>query len=268
MMGLFGLSVLLFQSFSIKLVEGASIDVYFKDSASEAEIMAFEKQQQKEGWCLKTRFVSRAQGIKEMGDKEDADLLSYVETTAIPLCVEFYLKAESASSENFAKIARNFEASTLVESVDYPKNIMKSVAKTLHRIQYTLLGLAVLFIIVAIGLINSSTRLSIFANRFIIKSMQLVGATNNFIVKPILVKFVGYAFIAWPIALGLMFGILYAMPLIWPFAPGLDYLKDIVNPLGLAVLALLLLIFGIILSVFGAWLSTRKYLRTKIENLY
>lgn len=267
-MGLFGLSVLLFHGLSTKLVEGSGIDVYFKDSISESQIRAFENTCKTEPWCLKTKFISREEGIKEMGKLNDEELQNFVEVTAIPLSVELYFKAESAEPDQIANVARKLEANPIVESVDYPKNVLESVSATMRRVQYTLLGLSVIFIIVAIGLINSSTRLSVFANRFIIKSMQLVGATNGFIIRPIIGKFVTYAIIAWPVSILLIAGLLYILPLIWPFAPGIEYVKEIVNPALLAIVGLLILIFGIILSVFSAWYSTRKYLRTKIENLY
>lgn len=268
LLGLFGLSVVFLHGFKKTLVESAGVDVYFKDSTSELEIKRLQQSLEKESWCLKTRFITREEGIKEMGDLEDEALENYISVQAIPLSLEVFFKSDFATEANISNVAKRLKGNTLVESVDYQSSVLTSMHRFMRRLQYALLAIALIFVAVAMGLIYSSTRLTIFANRFIIKSMQLVGATNWFIVRPIMGKFAGYALLAWPLAIAMCVGILYLIPIIWPELPLFQIFIETANPFVIGLIAVVLLIFGIFLSVFSAWLSTRKYLRTKIENLY
>jgi cell division transport system permease protein len=268
MLGLLGFSVLGFNGLSKSLVEGSGIDVYFKDSVQEITVRNFEKALQKEAWLKRTHFVSREEGYKQMGDKYDDDFMQYVEASELPLSVEVFFKAENAIPDKIAQIARRIGSDPIVEDVVYQKNLVESVNKNLKRIQFILLGLVLIFTLIAIGLINSSTRLSIFANRFIIKSMQLVGATNTFIVKPFILKFIKHALIAVPIAAAFLLGLLYGLHFLWKEFVTIREFATFINWQHALIVFACIAIFGIILAIISAWFSTRKYLRTKIENLY
>ncbi|MBL7812836.1 MAG: hypothetical protein JNL57_11480 [Bacteroidetes bacterium] len=268
MLGLLGFSVLGFQGLSRSLVEGSSLDIYFRDSIPDAEVQAFETRIKKEKWLRKSHLVSREEGLKQMGDRYDDDFMQYVEASELPLSMEVYFVAEFATPDQIARTARKLETDPLVDDVVYQKNLVEAVDKNVRRIQWILAGLVVLFTFIAIGLINSSTRLSIFANRFIIKSMQLVGATNAFILRPFLLKFARYALLAIPIAAALLVGLLYGLHFFWKEFATIEEFAAFIPWQKAAVVFGCIGIFGILLAVVSAWFSTRKYLRSKIENLY
>lgn len=272
MLSLLSLTFFGFKGLSKELVESSSVDVYFKDSCSDLQAKTFEQDIKKELWLKNAHLVSREEGMKQMFDRYDDPFMQYVEVAALPLSLELYIKAENATPEFIEKTASSIKQHPLVESVIYQKNLMQSVNKNIKRIELTLFVLTGIFIIIAIGLINNSTRLNIFADRFIIKSMQLVGATHGFIIKPIIVKFLGYAAIAFPISLILLIAALQgALFFVWPEASYLGAMAEItayVNPVQAAAALLFSFACGIIIASGSAWFSTRKYLRTKIENLY
>lgn len=268
MLGLLGFSVMGFNGLSKSLIEGSGIDVYFKDSVSESSVLEFENQLKGEKWLKRSHYVSREEGLKQMGDKYDDDFMQYVEASELPLSIEVFFKAESAKPDKIASIARQFQSNPLVEDVVYQKNLVESVAANIKKVQWILLGLVVLFTLIAIGLINSSTRLSIFANRFLIKSMQLVGATNTFIIKPFLYKFLKHALIAIPIAGIFLGGVLYGLHFIWKEFGTIQEFAQFINWKEASLVFVGIAVFGIILAIICAWFSTRKYLRSKIENLY
>lgn len=268
MLGLLGVTVLGFNGISRSLMEGSSVDVYFRDSVKEASVTTFKKDLEARKEVKKVVFVSREEGYKQMGETTDENFMQYVEASELPLSVEMYFNAEFASPETIAGIARELEASPLVESVMYQKNLVEKVSRNAHTIQWILLGLSVLFTLIAIGLINSSTRLNIFANRFLIKSMQLVGATNAFIVKPFILKTVYQALLAIPVAGLMLFGILYGVHFIWSQLASLQEFVKYINWQHASFVFAGIILFGIFLAAICAWFSTRKYLRTKIENLY
>ncbi len=268
MLGLLGFSVLGFNGLSRSLIEGSGVDVYFQDTVSESVVQQFKAELEKQKWVRKCVFISREEGFKQMGDKYDDDFMQYVEASELPLSLELYFVAENATPAEIAAAARKLEANPLIEDVVYQKNLVESVSKNVKRIQWIMLGLSVLFTLISIGLINSSTRLSIFANRFLIKSMQLVGATNAFIVRPFILKTLWQALIAIPVAGILLFGLLYGLHFVWKEFATINEFAKFINWQQAGIVFGGIIIFGILLAIICAWFSTRKYLRTKIENLY
>ena len=268
MLGLLGFSVLGFNGLSRSLVEGSAVDIYFNDSVKESTVQEFQNALNKEKWLRKSVFISREEGFKQMGDKYDEDFMQYAEASELPLSMELFFVAENATPEFIARKAREIEANPIIEDVVYQKNLVESVSKNVKRIQLIMLALSVLFIFISIGLINTSTRLGIFANRFIIKSMQLVGATNTFIVKPFIFKTISQALIAIPIAASLLGGMLYGLHFVWKEFATINEFAKFINWQEALIIGLGIAIFGILLAAICAWLSTRKYLRSKIENLY
>jgi cell division transport system permease protein len=268
MLGLLGFTVLGFEGLSRNMAEGSSVDVYFQDSVNESTVLDFQKKINAEKWLRKSVYISREEGFKQMGEKYDADIMEYAQASELPLSMELYFVAESATPEFIAKTARELEANPLVEAVVYQKNLLEKVSKNVKNIQWILLGLSALFILISIGLINSTTRLSIFAHRFLIKSMQLVGATNTFIIRPFILKSVYLALLAIPVATCLLFGLLYGLHFVWKEFATINEFAAYINWQHAAVIFAGIAIFGILLASICAWFSTRKYLRSKIENLY
>ncbi|MEK0421358.1 MAG: hypothetical protein RLZZ161_1209 [Bacteroidota bacterium] len=268
MLGLLSLTYLGFQGISKSLVESSSLDIYFKDSCTEAQVKALESELKKEKWFKSSRFVSREDGMKEMAAGNDSAFMQYVEMNALPLSLELFFKAEFATAAELEKVSAELKKLPITESVVYQKNLLESVNSNIAKIQLTLLGLTLVFIIIAIGLIHNSTRLNIFANRFIIKSMQLVGATHGFIIRPIIGKFIVYTFIAFPISLLMLFGAFRGVHYIWSGFGSIDEITGFIEPVQAVICLAGTLLCGILISAGSAWFSTRKYLRSKIENLY
>lgn len=268
MLGLLSLTYLGFQGLSKSLVESSSLDVYFKDSCTESQVKDLETALKKEKWYKSSHFVSREEGMKEMAQSNDSAFMQYVELNALPLSLELYFKAEFASAAQLEKVSSDLQKMQIVESVVYQKNLLESVNSNIAKIHLTLLGITLVFVIIAIGLIHNSTRLNIFANRFIIKSMQLVGATHGFIIRPIIGKFIAYALIAFPISLVMLFGALNVIHYIWSGFGSIAEITGFIEPLEAAICLSATLLCGILIAAGSAWFSTRKYLRSKIENLY
>ncbi len=200
MLGLLGTSMVGFKGLGKYWLENTSIDIYFHDSISEPQVRIFESQIQQKSWVKSTKFISREQAMKEMGDKYDPDFMNFVKTVQLPLSVEIYPKSEYAKSEFLNKMAVYFKSNPMVEDVIFQKNWLENISQNIVKIQYALFSIAALLILVSIILIQSNVRLGIYANRHTIKSMQMVGATNAFIIRPFVLKFIQYALIAIPIA--------------------------------------------------------------------
>jgi cell division transport system permease protein len=262
MLGLLGFSLIGFQGLSKHLMESSSIDLYFLDGTTPAQVKATENKLQQEPWVKSTKYITPEEGLKEMGDKYDGEILAFAENIALPL------RSEYANIAFIDKESKHLRTLPLIEDVIYQRNWVENMTANVQRLQLVFGAASVIAIFIAIALIQSATRLSIFANRFLIKSMQLVGATNTFIVKPYVLNFVRHSLIAIPIAMGLLLTVFYGLPnLFEDFAIIQDFTKHVAMN-ELLIICVSVSIFGLILASFGSWLSTRRYLRTKIENLY
>jgi cell division transport system permease protein len=268
MLGLLGFSLIGFQGLSKHLMESSSIDLYFTDGTTPAQVKAIEAKLRQEPWIKTTKYITPEDGLKEMGNKYDEEILSFAENIALPLSLELYPKSDYANIQFIDRESKHLRTLANVEDVIYQRNWVENMTANVQRLQWVFAASTLIALLVAIALIQSATRLSIFANRFLIKSMQLVGATNTFIVKPYVMNFVRYSLVAIPIAMGLLLTVFYGLPFVFQdFAIINDFTKHI-GVIALFVICISVSIFGLILAVFGSWLSTRRYLRTKIENLY
>jgi len=269
MLSLFGLSLLGFHGLSRSIVEGSSIDVYLTDSAGQKAADELAASLKGNPNIKKVKIINPVDGLKELeGKSNTAELMEFVDASILPYSVEIYFHAESATPAGLSKMASDLKKNKSVESVVYNQNMLTSVHRNLRNIQLGLGVLAALFTFIAIGIINNSIRLNIFSSRFLIKSMQLVGATNSFIVRPFVWKFIKYAIVALPFSALLLFASITALPAFWPEAV---FLKDFISlvdiKLAIPVFTFIALL-GIFIAAMSAWFSTVKYLRTKIENLY
>lgn len=263
MLGLFGITVINFKAFSQKLVEEFSVDVYFKDSTSEARVREVQRWCEAQPWYLKSVFIDRETAMKQLEEKKGDEFMAYVNAAALPLSIELRIKSEFNNPAQLTSLSKALKAMPEVDDVIYQANVIQAVQSNLKNLQWIFLGVTLVFVLISVGLINSTVRLNMFANRFLIKSMQLVGATSWFITRPMLLRFSKYAFVASIIATAILAGIIALLVKFW----NPDYL-ELLNFSLLPVLYLSILIFGVILALICAWFSTHKYLRTKIENLY
>ena len=267
MLGLLGTSVLGFRGLSSYLIESSSIDLYFRENISPQEVMVFKKRIEQLDWVKQTRFISHEQGLAEMGGK-DPELMAQVEDVTLPLSLEIYPKASYASPAFFQKRYREFRRDPNIEDVIYQSSWVEKISDNIQKMQFIFGGLALLLMILSIILIQSAVRLGIFANRLTIKSMQLVGATNTFIVMPFIWMFIRYALFAIPLAALGVYGIIWGIPQVFEeFAMLTEFTKHIDLNI-LMIVSVFIAIFGIVLAAACSWLSTRKFLRTNIENLY
>ncbi len=270
-LGLLGITVMGFKGLGDFVIENTSIDVYFNDSLSEAQVADYQNKINSKSWVKKTRFVSKEQGMKEMGDRYDPDFMNYVETVTLPLSIEIYPKAEFANPKFQDQVVRELKKDKNVDDVVFQRNWIETISQNIHKTEIVFVILAALFTVISIILIQSAVRLGIFANRHTIKSMQFVGATNAFIIKPIVFTFIKYALIAIPISFSLLYVIVWQVPSLAgnsEFSTMMLEFTNHINLQNLYIISVSIAIFGVLLAASCSWFSTRKFLRTKIENLY
>ncbi len=180
----------------------------------------------------------------------------------LPNSIDFVLKKEWLHSDTLSNIRTDLMQNAYVTDVDYPRALVDKLNKNISKVSIILLVVAVILSLVVIALIDNTIRLAMFSNRFLIKTMQMVGATRWFIARPLNVRAVINGAISGIIAGIVLYGIILVAE------NYVDWLKVIHDTRMLLVLFLILIIIGICITVFSTHRSVLKYLRMKLDDLY
>lgn len=189
--------------------ENMQISVLMKQNVSDEDALEYRELLDGERYIKSTTFVSKEQGRKELAEQLGEDFLDVFETSPIPVSIDVTLEAAYVSSDSLEVVRAEIAESKLVEEVVYQRSLVDALNANLSRISMVLGVFIALLLFISFVLINNTVRLSVFARRFTIHTMKLVGATRSFIRAPFLLQsaFQGVfaAFLAIIVLLGLMF---------------------------------------------------------------
>lgn len=261
-LGLLALLVVEARNMSRHISENFQISIYINDGSSDVQIMALKDSLQQQSFTKSTFYISKQQALdslrKELGD----DAMSMIENNPLPASIDLFLKSEYATDDRIKEIASQIQTNKIVQEVTWQTNEINAFAKNIQLIGFGILGFSALLLIISIALINNTVRLAVYSRRFLIKSMQLVGATKNFIVLPFLGTALRNGFYAVLLASVLLVLLLLAAH---------SKLPDIIRIDNYPYLAAIfggLLLSGIFISVMCTYFSVRKFLRLKLDELY
>lgn len=207
-------------------------------------------------------YVSKEQALKEGTKELGADPSEFAGMNPFTASIELQLKPDYANNDSIAMISKQLQQYKKVSEIDYRQDLINSVNNTLRKISFVLLILAALLTIVSFSLINNTVRLSVYARRFSIHTMKLVGASWGFIREPFLKRAVGLGFIAAFIALVVLGSGVYAL---YQYEPEM---QNFLTWEVLAVTAGSVLLFGVMITTLCSWGSVNKFLRMKAGDLY
>lgn len=189
--------------------ENMQISVLMKQNVSDEDALEYRELLDGERYIKSTTFVSKEQGRKELAEQLGEDFLDVFETSPIPVSIDVTLEAAYVSSDSLEVVRAEIAESPLVEEVVYQRSLVDALNANLSRISMVLGVFIALLLFISFVLINNTVRLSVFARRFTIHTMKLVGAPRSFIRAPFLLQsaFQGVfaAFLAIIVLLGLMF---------------------------------------------------------------
>ena len=189
--------------------ENMQISVMMKQSVTDEAAMEYKEVLDGERYIKSTSFISKEQGQKELAEQLGEDFLDVFETSPIPVSIDVTLEADYVSSDSLEVVRAEIAESPLVEEVVYQRSLVDALNANLSRISLILSIFIALLLFISFVLINNTVRLSVYARRFTIHTMKLVGATRSFIRAPFLVQsvFQGLfaSFLAIIVLLGLMF---------------------------------------------------------------
>jgi cell division transport system permease protein len=262
MLGTLGLIVLHAQKLSDYVKENIGFSVILKENVKEVDIVQLQKTLDAANYVKSTEYITKEKAAESLKNDLGEDFISFLGYNPLLASIEVRLKADFANNDSIAWIERDLLSNTKVKEVIYQKSLISMVNENIKKISLVMLGFSALLLLISIALINNTIRLSIYSKRFLIKSMQLVGATKGFIRRPFVIKGIMQGIYAGIISVALLVGLLY---LAQREIPELLFLQD--EQL-IAILFGFVILLGILISWFSTFLAVRKYLRLKTDDLY
>lgn len=242
--------------------ESVEVRAYLRGNASPEDSTALLQFIASRPYVREYIYVDKAVAKKKYLDEGNDDWTGVLDENPLPNSINFKLKNDYVQSDTLVNIEKEIEANPLISDVQYPRELVTNLNANIRRISFILLGLAVVLCVVVIVLIDNTIRLAMFSNRFLIKTMQMVGATRGFIAKPLNIRAIINGAISAVIAIVLV----YLLTLVAEnFLPELEALHDTKT---LLLLFLALMILGIAITLFSTHRSVIKYLRMQLDELY
>lgn len=262
MLGLLGLIILHGKKLSEYVRENISVTVMLKDNAANDMVISYMKRLEKTSYVKKAVFISREQAAKELSNELGEDFVQFLGYNPLPASIDLQLRAGYANTDSISRIEKQLLTSNLVKEVVYQKSLIDQVNSNISKISLVILSFSLILLVISVILINNTIKLSIYARRFLIRSMQLVGATETFIRLPFIKKSIVHGVIASVIAILLLIGTLYLARQRMPEIAALQDVKQF------SLFLAGILVVGVLLSAFSTWFAVNKFLRMKIDNLY
>lgn len=262
LLGILGLLVVNTKKMADHFKEQITISIFLKDDARESEVDQLQKTLTMAEHTKSVSYVSKEEAAEQHSAEIGEDFQDFLGYNPLKNSIDLKLLADFVTPEEIEKIAAGLSEKSYVEEVSYDKPLVGLLSENVKKISFWILVASGIFTFIAFLLINSSIRLSIYSKRFIIKTMQMVGATKTFIRKP---------FIWTNVKLG-MLGAVIAMAAL---AVSLFYLDKTFPELQLfADIEMLALLFGsvfllgILISLFCTYFATQRFLNLRTDALY
>ena len=261
-LGIIGLLLLNANRLSVYVKENLGFTILLKDNARPAEVKRLEKLLKTSDFIKSTKYIDKDQAAKELEKELGEDFVDFLGYNPLLSSIDVKLYADYTSPDSIAKIEKMLLEFPQVKEVYYQKNLVHLVHKNVNRISFVLSLFAFLLLTISIALINNTIRLSVYSKRFLIRTMQLVGATKGFIRKPFLVRSIVHGFIGAVIAIILLSGLIYITS------------KELSEVVGFQNLDLIFILFGIVIilgiliTFISTYISVNKYLRLSTNELY
>ncbi len=262
MIGMLGLILLKSTKVANHFKQEVVMSLFFKDEVTKKQIEPFRETLSKENFTRELYFISKEEAAKTYSEDLGEDFLEFLGTNPLKNGLDLHLKADYVTPEKMLELQKRFSKNTLIADVSYDKPLVEQLTKNIQKISFWLLVISGFFVLISVILINSSIRLSIYAKRFNIKTMQMVGATKSFIRKPFIWQSIKLGFVGAFVAL---IGIVVVIYYVDKNIPSLELLKDY---LSLIYLGSIIIVASFTITWLSTYFATQRFLNLQTNDLY
>lgn len=262
LLGIIGFLYMNATRLSVYVKENLGFTVLINDNAREAEVIRLQKILSAAPYVRVAEYITKDQAADALKEELGEDFVDFLGYNPLLASIEVKLEADWANPDSMAVIEAQLNGLPQVKDVYYQKNLLDAIHENMKRIAFVLGVFSMLLLFIAVALINNTIRLSVYSRRFIINTMQLVGATRGFIRKPFLLKSVLHGLAGATLAIVLLSIFIYLL------SNEINGVLGFSNTLMISLLFLMVIILGIIITWMSTFFAVNKYLRLKTDQLY
>ena len=262
LLGILGMVLINARQLSDYFRESLSFTIMLKEDAREADIRMLQKELDAKPYVKLTRYVSKDVAAMNLREELGEDFLDFLGYNPLMPTIDVYLLAEYTQPDSVIKIEKVISEYPVVDEVYYQESFLNLINDNFRRISVFLLVISFLLFLIALTIINNTIRLSIYSKRFLINTMQLIGANRSFIRKPFLLRSLFFGFLAALIAIGLLMGLMYLVEK--EFFTLFTY--ENINLFLLLCLALV--VAGVIINWISTFFAVNRHLGMHEDKLY
>ena len=262
LLGLLGIILLNAKKVSDHFKEQVVVTIYLKENAKNIEIKQLEKSLAMSDYVKSTEYVSKEQAAEFMKAETGEDFMDFVGYNPLQNSIDVYLKADYVTSEHLDNISAEALNKKFVDEVSYDNDLVNLMNDNVKKISFWVLIISALFTVIAVLLINSSLRLSVYSKRFTIKTMQMVGATKQFIRRPFIWKSIRLGVIGATLALIGMAVVCFYLNQTFP---ELELMNNVIL---IVLLFIVIFVLGIVITWISTHFATQRFLNLRTDELY
>lgn len=262
LLGVLGLLLINARELSDYFRESLSFSILLDDDAKEADIRMLQKDLDAKVYVKSTEYISKNEAAAKMKEELGEDFIDFLGDNPLPPSIDVYLNAEYTKPDSVTKIEKYVFEYPFVKEVYYQESLLFLINENVRKISFFLLIISSFLFLIAVTIINNTIRLAIYSKRFIIRTMQLIGATRAFIRKPFLIQSAFHGLIAALVAVCLLTGMLYLIEkeffLLFTFRSTNLFILLVIS----------LIIIGVLINIISTFFSVNKYLSISEDQLY
>ncbi|PZX93899.1 ABC transporter permease [Flavobacterium aquariorum] len=262
LLGILGFFIINSKKLADDFREKIAMTVFFKNEANDSILKAFGQELKGSKFSKTFVYVSKEQAAKEHTDIIGEDFVTFLGENPLQNSYDIHLKADYVVKDSIAKIESHLRKNPMVSDIVYDKQLVNLVNDNIKKVSMWILIVSAFLTFIAVLLINSSLRLSIYSNRFIIKTMQMVGATKAFIRKPFVMRSIKLGMIGAGLAILALIGVLIYLENSFPDLGILDD-KLLIGLVLIAVFGL-----GVLITWLSTYFATQRFLNLRTDDLY
>ena len=262
LLGILGLFIINSKKLANDFKENIAMTVFFKNEANDSIVRSFDQQLKTSPFVRSHKYVTKEAAAKEHTDIIGEDFMTFLGENPLQNSYDIHFKGDYVVNDSINKIEAQLRKNTMISDIVYDKQLVNLVNDNINKVSMWILIVSSFLAVIAVLLINSSLRLSIYSNRFIIKTMQMVGATKSFIRKPFVMRSIKLGMLGAGLAVIALLGVLFYIDTNFPL---LDIFNDKLS-IGLVLLGVLLV--GIVITWLSTYFATQRFLNLRTDDLY
>jgi cell division transport system permease protein len=262
LLGVVGFMMLNARNVSNYVKENIGFNIELKDNLRDADMQQLKKILDAKRYVKSTDFVSKEEAAVETQRALGEDFIEFLGYNPLPAVIKVKLNAEYANPDSIFNIEKELSNYSQINDVYYRKTLIHEINDNIKKISLIFMAFSFLLLLIAITLINNTIRLSVYSKRFLIHTMQLVGANKRFIRKPFLWNSIYHGFIAALLGIALLMGLIYLAE------QQVADLIFLIEPKILGLLFAIVITTGILISLISTFFAVNKYLNIQKDELY